>query len=466
MQDASKSKTETTPTQMSGKTSTYTIKVRDFIILAEYIVGSNKPTVKVPELFRQSLDRAISLRSKRFALSQTEKNLNESETLTDSDQTHAHFLGILEHIREILKPRMPSTDATKKLTDEITAGTETGHKDQIHNMFSNLEIQDPSREFLDAPDLDPSVKKDIETGPRYQAQRSQSIEEEYLALHCLFQDVFGVRSFIRQVWQRYLGGMDLAATAVTVNTAINFVRDLEQDFQTQFPGKTDYESMARLFFIAQCVNRGQDPGFKERPGDLFNFKVYDLVAGVMMNTFTTVSSLQDVLQPGIVPVYKSGHFGYRDKSTAWSEKSPRAKFHDDQLTLFEAFPDLVTLSRVRGFSPPSEDELIRGVRDMKPGADIPLWLVFAFQCFLDAQHELGSHLDLAHRQLKQTTGLIYSAISKVQDFHQSLRIENWPKQNDKAFDGILREIESWVQKDSVADALQKVKDFFQKPLRD
>jgi hypothetical protein len=43
---------------------TYTIAIKDFVSLAEYIVAFQKPPVKVPSSFVSVLDRAIALRRK------------------------------------------------------------------------------------------------------------------------------------------------------------------------------------------------------------------------------------------------------------------------------------------------------------------------------------------------------------------------------------------------------------------
>ncbi|KAL8652815.1 MAG: hypothetical protein Q9210_002464 [Variospora velana] len=101
-------------------------------------------------------------------------------------------------------------------------------------------------------------------------------------------------------------------------------------------------------------------------------KVYDLAEDALVTTYTALSSLQDVVSPGILPVYKQSHFGFRDKSKTWDEMTPRGKFKDDQLILFEAIPDLVLLNIITSRSPLAEDELARGVRDILPGKSIPL----------------------------------------------------------------------------------------------
>lgn len=54
--------------------------------------------------------------------------------------------------------------------------------------------------------------------------------------------------------------------------------------------------------------------------------VYDLAEDCLLFTYIILDSVQDVISPGHLPVYKAGHFGRRDLRTERSEKSPREKF--------------------------------------------------------------------------------------------------------------------------------------------
>ena len=435
--------------------------VKDFLSLAKYIAGSTKQGIEIPEIFAYSLKRAISLRRKHSAWSGFRTTSYKDVAHAKSNESHKHFLGILEETFSILKPYMPAHIGDVPLSEAATGGSTTssnmGDDIPLSNFFNKLEVEEPSEAFLNAPGLDPAAAREFTAGQQYTAEPPQTLEEEFLALQCFLQDVGHIRSLTKQLWRNYSNGVDLAAAAVTVNTAIVFVRQLEHDFELQFSHKTDYESKIKLFFVAVCADQNQDPEAKERPEDLINFKVYDLVEDIMLGTYSTVHSLQDILQPGIVPVYKPGHFGSRDHSVAWFEKSAREQFKDDQLVLFEAWPDLVLTAMITKKSSISEDELIRGIRGMRPGAKIPLWLVFAFQCFLDAQHILGQDLERPFQDLKQNSSDIAQSIRSTLDFHHSLRVKTWPKSNDVRLMEILTVIKEWVEDDMIVERIRKVR---------
>ncbi|KAL8750539.1 MAG: hypothetical protein Q9199_006997 [Rusavskia elegans] len=396
----------------------YVIKVKEFISLAEYIVGSSKALVKVPIALVKVLDRAIKLR-KQFSSAAGES--------AGPDEGHAYFLAILEKTREILKPHSASEMADEGLhkSSTETGPPEAQEQEEISNVFDNLDLEEPSQEFLDAPGIEPAPPTAREEPrPKYEVETPQTQEEEYLAAHCLLIDVKNIRHFLCGLWKNSQERMDLCAVSVTVNTAIDFVRELELDMVRRFPAKTSYQSIIKIFYLAQCLHRGHNPEHKQQEGDKFNLAVYDLAEDIMLPTWNVLSSLREVIQNGSVPQYEPGFLGHRDRGTHWHQKSARDKIQDDRLAMMEAFPDLIMMSMMTSQMPLAEDELMRGIRQMSPGKDIPLWLVFAAQCFLDAQHELKGDISKGHDQLRNNANSIRASIEQNLKFHERLRIVN------------------------------------------
>ena len=163
----------------------------------------------------------------------------------------------------------------------------------MRNRFENFDLQEPSQQFLDTPDVDRSMLPNSGQEPHYRVESILTLEEEYLVNHCLFQDVKNIRSAIRQLWKNYRKGMSIVALSLTINTAICFVRDLEEEFLRQYPAKADYESIMHIFYGAQYLGRGHDLAAKQRPGDLFKFAVYDLASDVMLPTYGTLCTPGD-----------------------------------------------------------------------------------------------------------------------------------------------------------------------------
>ncbi|KAL9003821.1 MAG: hypothetical protein Q9188_003322 [Gyalolechia gomerana] len=443
--------------------SRYTIKIKDFVALAEFIAGYTNPIVQVPVELVKALNRAIDLRAQHNDWSRQTKAEEDQEARVAADATHSYFLGVLDRVREVLKPRMPAETGNESLPQfvegtRVPGSLEAEDLEDFTNVFDMLDLEEPSQAFLDAPGVSHKPKAEKPAEGLYEAETDQSREEKYLASHCLFQDVRNIRSFIRQLWINYKEHqLSLVSVSVATNTAICLVRDMEEEFIRRFPGTCGFKEVLGLFYPVQCLFRGESPENKQQPGDLFNFKVYDLAEDCLVTTYTTMSSLQDIIEPGVLPVYKPGHFGFRDRSKDWDDMTSRGKFREDQLILFEAFPDLVLLSMITSRSPLAEDELIRGIRDMLPGRPIPLWLVFAGRCFLDIQHVMKRAVGLGYDQLGRTAEAMKLSIKENLTFHKSLRIENWPKSNDFQFTEMLGVIDSWVLRDVIAERRRKIK---------
>ena len=299
------------PRTIAGQStvSSYIIQIKDFISLAEYIVSSTKPLIKVSASLVKVLDRAILLRKQRGS---------EAEASNAPDDSHKHFLGILEKTREVLKLRSPSETVNDRLTkpEGDSATPEAKEPKDVINRFEGLDVQEPSQDFLDAPDIDPAAKTENERKPKYEVEQEHTRVEEYLAVHCLLEDVRNIRRFLCALWTNYQEGMDLCAVSITVNTAIDFVRQLEQDLIKRFPEKTNHESIIDVFFVVQCALRGQNPNHRQQPGDITNMAVYDLAEDLMIPTSSILSSLQEVIQHGTVPQYKPGYLGNRDMRTS------------------------------------------------------------------------------------------------------------------------------------------------------
>ncbi|KAL8772294.1 MAG: hypothetical protein Q9209_002506 [Squamulea sp. 1 TL-2023] len=440
--------------KVSAAGPAHIIKIKDFISLAEFIAGYTNPVVQVPYPLVKALDRAIQLRTLHNEASRQENSESKATNRKISDKTHSYFLGILERVREILRPRMPP-DSSSDVLSEPFEGLKVDNEspkpqlsEQSGNVYEHLELEEPSQDFVDTPAVIRAAGADPNDEPRYEAEVIQSFEEKYIAAHCLFQDIRNICSFLRTLWTNYREKMiELAAASVTTNTAINLVRDMEEEFTQRFPDLTGFENVLKHFFMVQCLHRGEDPDGRQRPDDPLNFNV----------------SVQEIVSPGHAPVYEPGSFGYRDRSTTWAQKSARQKFQDDKLVLMEAFPDLYLFAEATKRHTLAEDDFIRGIRDLGPGYNIPLWVVFAAHAFLDTQHVLEHDLASGHDDLQRIGTLIKESIEENLEFHTSLRVNTWPTQNDMPLRQLISEINRWVLRDLVGEKSKKIRQGYGMP---
>lgn len=188
----------------------YIIKIADFIALAEFVAGKSP---EVPVSFRSTIDRVIAARSAFGSqLAQHGQAVDKKQ-----DETHQYFVGVLEKVRDILRPFVSARTEVDASADEIT------------NRFTGLAVYEPSEEFLNAPDVERPAKAK-EDNATYEAETDSSFEEAIFALTALINDMNRVRAHVRWIWSNFKSGLfDLAAAAITTNTAIDLVRNMVAD---------------------------------------------------------------------------------------------------------------------------------------------------------------------------------------------------------------------------------------------
>ena len=429
----------------------YLIAIKDFIPLAEWIVSSKKVRVEVPASFVSVLDRAITVR-KRHHHWWYEKNDN-GKTGKEATQSHGYFIGVLEKVREILRPRMPTVLLKDPLVQPVEGSpawkeSTTGH---VLNLFENLKIEEPSNTFLNSGSIS-SGQKPIKT-PHVQfgVDRVPDLEEVYFAIHCLFNDFDNIRRYLQQVWTCYKQGIfDLIAASITTNTALDFVKGLQEDFVDTFPGHTDFEKHINVLYATLCFANGQDPGFKERSDDDMNFAVYENAEATLFPAYLLLSSFTNVLEPNNLPTYKPDHWGVYDASSDRASKSSRDKYQEDKIVLLEILPDFCVFALGNAsVRIPAEDEMTRGVCEMVRQKAVPIWLAFAAQVFLDVHHVLREQITSGFEDLVKSARYVENNIRQVLKFHENLRIVNWPEPNDQCLWRIVELIKMWVKTDIV-----------------
>jgi hypothetical protein len=103
------------------------------------------------------------------------------------------------------------------------------------NMFENLTVEEPP----EPDDFDPVVRKQ-DAVENISVTASDSADwdklEAFVASVYLSRDSHRFREAIQEVWTFYQQGrMDLMAAAMTTNTAIEFCRRLQEEFEETFP---------------------------------------------------------------------------------------------------------------------------------------------------------------------------------------------------------------------------------------
>ena len=414
----------------------YTLAIKDFVSLADWIASFNKPPIKVPASFVNAIDRAISVRQAHGELlaGGDEK----------SDERHNYFIGVLEHVRSALRVRMPAeaVEATNSKAD--TQGTTT-------NKFQGLEIEEPSEEYLNAPDISPEKLPEV----RYEAERD-SLEEAYLAFNLILEDYSKFRTVLSKTWDGYRQGVfNLVSASVMTNTALDLARSLEEDAKPLFDKQGGSTNMLEKFYITTCMARGEMDSTRELPGDELNFRMYKVADVFFIPMYLILDAFLRVIKPKGMPILKPGFFGVYDPSSDRSRKTAREKFKEDKAVLFGILPDFFAATYGTQ-TLTAEDEFTRGLRTAFKDKKLPLWLIFAAQIYMDIHHILRESISRGCYDLQQVGKFVCNSIKANFEFHASLRVDTWPPSNDGYLRQFQQEIDQCVMHDPLLQKKQKL----------
>lgn len=230
----------------------------------------------------------------------------------------------------------------------------------------------------------------------------------------------------------------------------------KEDFGNHLPGGLDAQEMVNIPYIVRCMSKGKDHLSRQRPGDLINMDCYEDADWFMLPIASVLTSFCDVLSSGRVPDYVSGTSDSYSPQQDRSKMSPRQKFDEDIRVLLERLPYVVYLATLSDQTNIAEDEFTRGIREMSATKNVPLWLVFAAQCFLESHHALRENVFMAHAQLWQQALWVRNAANDTFRYHQNLKVENWPQMNDDAMRHFLvDEVNAYILNDPIHNTMAK-----------
>ncbi|GME35687.1 uncharacterized protein LTHEOB_11548 [Neofusicoccum parvum] len=416
--------------------SSYVIAIKDFVALAEFIAGSTKPRVKVPQSIADVLSRAINIRKKHAQTLASQQDRTQDDE--DSDKRHSYFVGILEHVKAVLQPYI-SLENTGDKHEEVG---------NVDNVFAHLTVSEPSEAFINAPD----VARPSQPEADYRFEQADDLDEACTVFTLLLDDFARLRTAITKTWIAYKIGMcDIVAAAITTNTALEFARRLEEDAAGLFEKHGGIEHMLHVWYMATCQEQNKDPNYRAQPGDALNFEVYDAVTPFMWPTYQLLHAFVKLVSPTNTPIYKEGFYGTYDPSSDRRKKTAKQKHQEDTIILMSLLPEFALLCRMRD-TLPIEDELVRGLHAAFTTHRLTLSTVLATQSLLDTHQHLRAHTPRGLTDMEKTAAHIFGSISQHRAFHATLTIATWPPSNDAVLDQLDHRIQTWAKDDPIRDA--------------
>ncbi|KAG6081582.1 hypothetical protein E4U30_006691 [Claviceps sp. LM220 group G6] len=414
-----------------SKLPTHIIRIKDFVPLAEHIASK---AVAVPRELCKTIQRVIHARSGFGS-----KLEDHGETVPNlSAETHMHFVGVLEEVRQVLTPLMP-TENSEESPSELR---------ELRNRFAGLAVYEPSSKFLNAPDFERPKKTQNDT-VRYESEVMNSLEDAFFALTALVNDMNQVKAHIRYIWASYdTGNFDLTAVAVATNTAIDLVRNLMEDVEPLLEAHGGLGKMLMQLHAMHCMMEGMSPeevlsSTARRSDDdgpsSFVYKTYDQAEVTYIAAYQMIDSFAAVLVPGQVPLYKEGMYGYFDPKSDHSQKTGRQKFEDNRALLMPFFTELMTVVGLKDWL--VQDEFMRGMEEVQKTKKVPFYAVFAAQIFLDITYQLGPNIEKPFTEMMAHLRFIEIDIMEHFKFHANLKIDHWPASNDE----LLRQLRAHIR---------------------
>jgi hypothetical protein len=299
--------------------------------------------------------------------------------------------------------------------DESTSAS----SDRLKNLYSVLEVYEPSESFLNSPDVVVPRAPAVE----YVVEDEKSPEEAVFALIALLSDYERLGHEVSSLWAAYQAKeLDLAAVSVATNAAFELARVMEDDIKPIIennlilPGNPDYLVFHDAHFHVVCESYEIDFKKKQQPSDQYNYEAYSIAKFYLINTLLVLNgyrkdhSADDIMNNQLPLII------WYDEALGQSGKDNREKFHQDFTALLELLPDLQFLASALG-KQLVEDEMIRGMDDMMKAENrgCPLWFAWAAQNYVNILQSLGKDCDKGYREMQNESLRIKKAMLNVPD---------------------------------------------------
>ena len=236
---------ETAKNKAKIGTETFIVGVGDFLPMAEAIANfKQKPPVEVP-LDLVTVAKRVLLARKRCT--KWFQQQSQDKTTDLKNQSHLHFISVLDQVVEILTPRFANAPTLPKRSKVPLATVDTDAstyvKTDVLNRFDTLSIEEPvTDEEVDIPlPSDSSLMVEKSRNIVFESEKTADDEELLFACFCLLGDLNEIRSYLRDVWKKFLHRkIALVTASLVTDAAFDIARRMEQDFWQQFPTQSSY----------------------------------------------------------------------------------------------------------------------------------------------------------------------------------------------------------------------------------
>jgi hypothetical protein len=377
--------------------------------------------------------RAVTLRT-RCASWFKQKLGGESQSR--QNDSHAHFIQVLEEVLEILEwntiePAAQPANPGLAVPD----ANETQESKVLGSRFAALELEDYDSDDGTEPTPTPTTPS-TKTPPSRTFNLDDVVDEEeekFFHIFCMFEDLERIRNFLQQTWRDYgAKTIDLVTASLTTNTALDLVREQCDEFIKLYPDMDGLGGATQIIWIMSCLASGRGPTYKQLPSDSFDYGLMDVATWCLLPTYQLLDAFTRVLGPKFVPVY-NGQYGWYNAKADRSRMGVREKYNDDRAFLMQHLSEFAFLADFR-LPLPINDELTRGLMQMCRTKEVPIWLAFAAQVYLDIKNILRVQPTQGFNDLRLAGLRTKQMIKDHFKFHEAWPDQaeaNWPKPNNQ-----------------------------------
>ena len=439
---------------------TYRVKVSEFTKLAQSIAHSSKPKIRITSKLMGALQRVIAVR-RDFS------RYYERQTDSVSNSNHEYFVSTLSKVKSILESA--PQEGTRKSTHKRTKATNpmaTSEVDSVtestvslENRFSGLKFEesnetDDDDEPVGSVVLGPTTSKPASRTIEYDGDGENDINNGELdfAIFCLHGDYQSMQHYLETIWKDYAESkVSLIEASVITNTAFYRARKAQEQIHESFlrlEGRPDLNTILYLhIWEAQNNESAPEPSLSRmlQNGPVEVSTLLYIPAQLLLSSYCKNLNLLTLQMPnaGSHNQYKlqEGH----NEMTAWD------KYKEDKAILEDVMSDFhfLALSEV---SFPGEDELTIGLRAMHMSKQVPVWLSFAFQVWLDIRHVLRESVCESRRELLKTGLAWETALEPLSN--GTLIISGEPGVHEIQLKSHLTWVNDWIKTDIMVDIKQ------------
>jgi hypothetical protein len=418
--------------------ASHKIPVKALVSLATALKEAKVPSV--PRQFLDVLKDVIKAR-KGCASWYHSHQAEESTTTKSHNEGHQYIIEILEEVCRILSPL-----EEKAPIEEPEKTTKTS---QSINLYDLLEVEkcpdwDHEETWVSTP---PKKKPEVSYDPE------PSPEDISFALYCFLKDMTEIRIFIRRTWREYKHRqITLNSAAITVNTAIDTMRRLNEAFIEIHPEFSEHKSL-----IDHLYNGYVDPNAKGLEAIYHHsFTTYEgdglhLSSRVFLcehiTALVTFFYNQGTL-PGIRKMYKrptTNDDGIAEEEHILLQCLTHFNFIDQRL------PGSLTNE---GKEVESSNDLIqRAIDIMRMDKKFPTWAVFACQVFVDTRRELGLSISRGFQDLQKQGSWLLRTWANCLETGKNNDITSFHEDNDPFIRDSMNHLRATIEEDGLQDTI-------------